>query len=98
MGVPLAFEIANFTPGLDSPLIDQGDAASAPPLDALGTPRPQGAAADIGAVEFAPEPAAAMLAGVATGLLAVLARRRCQPLRRDKPAIPREAAVLASTS
>jgi hypothetical protein len=37
-----------------SPAIDAGDSTSAPPADQRGVPRPFGAAADIGAYEYAP--------------------------------------------
>jgi hypothetical protein len=37
-----------------SPCIDKGTSQGAPPFDFLGTPRPQGAGYDIGAVEYKP--------------------------------------------
>ncbi len=60
-----------------SPAIDAGSPACPPPAtDQRGVARPQGAACDIGAVEFVPEPhqAATMVAGAA--FLALLYRRR----------------------
>ncbi len=48
---PPAFDY-HLVPG--SPAIDQGAAALAPTLDADGTPRPRGAAVDLGAYEFEP--------------------------------------------
>lgn len=38
-------------PAAGSPAIDRGDTAAAPAIDILGTPRPQGTAADLGAYE-----------------------------------------------
>jgi hypothetical protein len=76
VGAPLVFAIADFMPGQESPLIDQGDDAYAPPFDALGDRRPQGDAADIGAVERAPEPISALLGCSAIAALATIAPRR----------------------
>jgi Right handed beta helix region len=73
---PLIFALADFTPASDSALVDAGDDATAPPFDALSLPRPQGARADVGAVERAPEPGSTLLQGAAIGLLALLARSR----------------------
>jgi CSLREA domain-containing protein len=46
-----------------SPAIDTGTNTGCPPTDELGTPRPQGAACDIGAFEFVPAPTAPMCNG-----------------------------------
>jgi parallel beta-helix repeat protein len=73
---PLLFALSDFTPAAGSSLVDAGENASAPPLDALGHVRPQGAAVDIGAVERAPEPGSAFLGVVALGLLALESGRR----------------------
>ena len=78
---PPRFAVADFAPALESPLIDEGDTTAAPPFDALGAPRPQGAAADIGAVELVPEPDAPLLGGTVAFLLAVLAQWRCPSAR-----------------
>lgn len=80
---PLVFDRADFTPASESALVDAGDGAMAPPFDALGTARPQGAGVDIGAVERAPEPLAFALNGVAIGSLALLGAR---PSRRSESA------------
>ena len=57
-------------------LLDAGDGATAPAVDALATPRPRGVAVDIGAIERVPEPGAATLRGTTMGILALLARSR----------------------
>lgn len=44
----------SFAPQAGSPVIDTGDPTNPPPIDLLGTSRPQGAAPDIGAVERKP--------------------------------------------
>ena len=44
-------QAADFTLQKDSPLVDAAGASTSAPPDAAGTPRPQGAAADIGAFE-----------------------------------------------
>ena len=72
----LIFALSDFTPASNSALLDTGEAATAPPFDALGTPRPQGAAVDIGAVERVPEPGPAVLRCAGIGILALLARSR----------------------
>lgn len=47
-------EAADFRLAADSPAIDAGQADGAPARDILGTPRPQGAGVDLGALERAP--------------------------------------------
>ena len=43
---PLVFALSDFAPASDSALFDAGDGATAPAVDALGTPRPQGVAVE----------------------------------------------------
>jgi transposase-like protein len=64
-----------------SPAIDAGDNVNCPATDQRGVARPQGAACDIGAVEYLPEPhhAATLVAG--TAFLGPLYRRRARGLR-----------------
>jgi hypothetical protein len=83
---PLLFAVADFAPAPDSPLVDQGDTTAAPAFDALRVARPQGVAADIGAVELVPEPGAPLLGVAVALLLAVLARRRRPPSGRTASA------------
>ena len=47
----------DYRPRLDSGLIDTGDLGTAPPVDILGSPRPQGAGPDRGAYEIGDEDA-----------------------------------------
>jgi hypothetical protein len=62
-----------------SAAIDAGIPNCPPPsTDQRGVPRPQGAACDIGAVEFVPEPASWLMLVVGTVFLGVLYRRRAQ--------------------
>jgi hypothetical protein len=67
------------TPG--SPAIDAGDNAACPTTDQRGVVRPQGAACDIGAVEYVPEPHHAVTLSAGAALLALLYRRRVRNLQ-----------------
>jgi parallel beta-helix repeat protein len=75
-GGPPVFALSDFAPASDSALLDAGDGATAPPVDALGSPRPQGVAVDIGAIEHVPEPGVSALQGATIAVLALLARSR----------------------
>jgi parallel beta-helix repeat protein len=79
---PLRFALEDFTPAEDSALLDGGDDATAPVRDALGTARPQGLRADVGAVERAPEPTGVLPAAAAFAALGLQARTRRAPARR----------------
>jgi CSLREA domain-containing protein len=65
-----------------SPAIDAGSMDCPPPdADQRGVERPQGAACDIGAVEYLPEPTGALMLIAAAGFLGLLHRRRARSLR-----------------
>ncbi len=66
-----------------SPAIDAGSVNCPPPAtDQRGVDRPQGAACDIGAVEYLPEPRGALVLIAGAGFLGLLYRRRTRGLRR----------------
>jgi parallel beta-helix repeat protein len=65
-----------------SPAIDAGSLDCPPPAtDQRGVARPQGAACDIGAVEYLPEPRGALALIAGAGFLGLLYRRRARGLR-----------------
>ncbi len=65
-----------------SPAIDAGSPDCPPPTtDQRGVARPQGAACDIGAVVFVPEPHGSVMLVAGTTLLALLYRRRTRGLQ-----------------
>ncbi len=66
-----------------SPAIDASSMDCPPPdTDQRGAARPQGAACDIGAVEYLPEPRGALALIAGAGFLGLLYRRRARGLRR----------------
>jgi len=73
-------ETHDLLPG--SPAIDAGSMDCPPPdTDQRGVARPQGAACDIGAVEYLPEPGSSVMLVGGIGLLGLLYRRRARGLR-----------------
>lgn len=65
-----------------SPAIDAGTSLQAPAFDLEGTPRPLGAAHDIGAFEAVPEPSGIVLAAVGSFALLFFAPRNRNPKRK----------------
>jgi hypothetical protein len=73
-------ETHDLLPG--SPAIDAGSMDCPPPdTDQRGVARPQGAACDIGAVEYLPEPRGALALIAGTAFLGLLYRRRARGLQ-----------------
>jgi predicted outer membrane repeat protein len=60
----------------NSPAIDAGGNCPPPATDQRGVPRPQGAACDIGSVEYLPEPRRLLALIVGTGIIGFLHRRK----------------------
>jgi hypothetical protein len=74
-------ETHDLLPG--SPAIDAGSPDCPPPAtDQRGVARPQGAACDIGAVEYLPEPRGALALIAGATFLGLLYRQRTRDLRR----------------
>jgi hypothetical protein len=72
-------ETHDLLPG--SPAIDAGGNCPPPDTDQRGVTRPQGAACDIGAVEYLPEPGGSVMLIAGAAILGLLYRRRARGLR-----------------
>lgn len=106
-GPELTIEVEDFVPAASSPVVDAGDDTVAPLADIRGTPRPQGAASELGAVEYLPEPDQLLQLAAGLAALALVSRRRVEKrwgsawaspgtLRRQMLRSPRRAASFRS--